>query len=82
MELLDELGSLKPEKVSMGDVNLKEIDWKNLTVNSSNTEHFSHKFLEKVNELNLTQHVLENTRIRGSDSPSASSGSACSACIQ
>ena len=70
LELLKELDSLKPEAVSMGDINLKFIDWKNMTISCGNNENFSHIFLDCVNELNLTQHVSENTRKRGADSPS------------
>ena len=70
IELLRELASMKPEIVSMGDINLKYIDWENLVATNSDENDINHTFLECVKELDLTQHVLENTRQRGNDTPS------------
>ena len=70
LELLKELSSLKTHLVSMGDINLKNIDWENMTALSSDTEDYHHKFIECLQDLYLTQHVQENTRQRGNDNPS------------
>ena len=61
---------LNQRKFPFGDINLKDIDWNNLLVKSNNQADFSHDFLECIDELNMTQHVLENTRKRGNDAPS------------
>ena len=70
IELLAELNSMKPDLVSMGDANMKLIDWENMIALSSNEDDFSHRFLDCIHDLNLTQHVHENTRQRGNDDPS------------
>ena len=70
IELLRELASLKPETVSMGDVNLKYIDWENLVATNSDESDINHTFIDCIKELDFTQHVLENTRQRGNDTPS------------
>ena len=70
LELLSELSSLKPHLVSMGDINLKGIDWVNMVPPGSNSEDFAHRFVACLQDLYLTQHVKENTRQRGNDAAS------------
>ena len=54
----------------MGDLNIKEIDWVNIASKNSDPQHFNCRFIECVRDCYLTQHVTENTRQRGSDTPS------------
>ena len=70
LELLKEVTSLKPSMISMGDINLKGIDWENMIASGTHVEDYNHKFLECMRDLYLTQHVTENTRQRGNDDPS------------
>ena len=70
LDLLRELNSLKPQVISMGDINLKNIDWEHMMAPGNNTEDYNHKFIECLQDLYLTQHVLENTRQRGNNEPS------------
>lgn len=52
-----------------GDFNYKEIDWESNSANASNN-HQSTKFLIKVNDLFLYQHVEEPTHYRAEQTPS------------
>ena len=70
LDLLKELCSLKPQLVSMGDINLKEINWEHMMAPGKNTEDYNHLFIKCLQDLYLTQHVHENTRQRGNDSAS------------
>lgn len=56
--------------VIMGDFNLRDINWENLTSQSIDPENYNNKFIECVRDCFLTQHVLEPTRQRGRDNPS------------
>ena len=70
LHLLKEVANLRPVMLSMGDVNLGDIDWDTLTAPGTNDKDFNHRFIECIRDLFLTQHVDENTRHRGGDNPS------------
>ena len=61
--------------VLMGDINLKNIIWENMGItyglcNSPDSNLFDNQFLECLKDCLFFQHVVENTRQRGSDAPS------------
>ena len=53
----------------MGDFNYPDINWKNWTTKSENTENQEFKFIECIRDNFLSQHVQEPTRVRGNDTP-------------
>ena len=53
-------------KIILGDFNRRKIDWTNETSNDTDDEHF----LEAVRDGYFTQHVMEETRARGTNQPS------------
>ena len=56
------------DTIIMGDFNFKEIDWKHMTVATSNT-HPAYRLFEKINDLFIEQVVLEPTRHRKGQTP-------------
>lgn len=65
LDLLLEITEMEATfKILMGDFNLPQINWKNCTTNTGMND-FGTKFVEKVRDCYLTQHVEEITRIRG-----------------
>ena len=70
LELLKEVSDLKSPMISMGDINLKGIDWENMLASGTKEDDYCHKFIECLKDQYLTQHVTENTRQRGNDDPS------------
>ena len=56
--------------VIMGDFNLNDIDWVNITSSAIDPDNYSNKFIECYRDCFYTQHVTENTRQRGQDKPS------------
>ena len=53
----------------MGDFNYPDINWKNWTTKSENTDNQEFKFIECIRDNFLSQHVQEPTRVRGNDTP-------------
>ena len=70
LHLLKEVSNLKPTMISMGDINLSDLDWEHMTAPGDNIRDYNHRFIECVRDLFLTQHVDENTRQRGGNEPS------------
>lgn len=54
----------------VGDFNCKEINWEDISTTERNTESVSNKLIETVRDCYLEQSVTENTRARGTDTPS------------
>ena len=69
MEVLKE--ACKPGKMVniCGDFNLRTIDW-DLEITTEPVTSTSQQFLDTINDLYLTQHVKQFTRVRGTDEPS------------
>ena len=59
----------KDKVVLVGDFNLPDIDWMNMTAPGSEN-NLSNKFLLNLFDNGLFQHIMENTRIRGRNQPS------------
>ena len=71
IDLFNNISGINPSHLLiMGDMNLTEIDWVNLTCKTNNTDDINYRFLECVRDCYLFQHVHENTRQRGEDKPS------------
>ena len=70
LDIINHIGSSKfTHKVPLGDFNLPELDWINMTCPGNNIEDYNHKFLECIRDNFLTQHIQEATRQRGGDKP-------------
>ena len=54
----------------MGDFNLKDINWHNLTCPGNNPDDLNHTFIECIRDCYFFQHITEPTRQRGTDTPS------------
>jgi hypothetical protein len=75
LTLIDLLGTLSNsvsgKLLLVGDFNFKNINWTNCTeIGGSNSNSSARKFLDCLKQNYLTQHVLEPTRARGSQTPS------------
>ena len=55
-----------------GDLNFPEIDWVNHIVQAEGRprQEEARGFMDTIDDVFLTQHVMENTRVRGQDNPS------------
>ena len=55
-----------------GDFNLPEIDWASHIVRAEGRPRHeeARAFMDAIDDVFLTQHVMENTRVRGQDNPS------------
>ena len=68
--LLEEVSNIGHDYlIIVGDFNCKEIDWPTKTV-LVNEDHISYQIFDKLNDLFLTQHVMEPTRFRVGNKPS------------
>ena len=54
----------------MGNFNLKDIDWESVLSLTKGNSSYSYRFIECIRDCYFTQHILENTRQRGGDTPS------------
>ena len=54
----------------IGDFNFPEINWANHIVLAEGRHEEARGFLDAIGDVFLTQHVMENTRVRGQDNPS------------
>lgn len=68
--LLKEIVSRKySHTIINGDINYPGIDWENISTSQGPGED-EYEFIETIRDCFLYQHILENTRGRGSDNPS------------
>ena len=66
-ELLEEINQIRAShKLILGDFNLPNINWRN----NSAADRKSEKFLDTIQRFYWTQHTLEPTRARGTNTPS------------
>ena len=66
-ELLEEINQIRAShKLILGDFNLPNINWRN----NSAADRKSEKFLDTIQRFYWTQHTLEPTRTRGTNTPS------------
>ena len=71
LKIIEEVTGFKdPLILFMGDFNLKDISWLNVMAPGNNQDDYNHKFIECIRNSFLFQHIIENTRQRGDDSPS------------
>ena len=71
LKILETLSMNKNSQlVIMGDFNLRDINWNDLSCPGSNLDDFNHRFLECVRDSYLFQNITEPTRKRGRDKPS------------
>ena len=73
LELINLFGKARnsrdSHKLIMGDFNLKDINWENLTTSVGET-HLASLFVECVRDNYFIQHITEPTRIRTGQEPS------------
>lgn len=63
--LMQEISDLNTRyKVIVGDFNFPNINWNNYTTDTD-TDSMSYKFIEKIRDCYLTQHISDITRFRG-----------------
>ena len=55
--------------ITVGDFNLPDINWKNWTTKSNNSNNLNFKFVECLRDAFMSQHVTDPTRGRGSNDP-------------
>ena len=71
LELIKEIASTNNKQILiMGDLNLKEINWEYFSAPGTNLKDYNHRFIKCIRDSFLFQHVTENTRQRGNDTPS------------
>ena len=59
----------KSNLILVGDFNFPNINWETWVTKTENTESQDYLFLECIRDAYLTQHITENTRARGADTP-------------
>lgn len=70
LDLLEEAAGKGHEKlVIMGDFNYPGINWETWNIHGENTEKHEYKFIQKLQDIFLFQHINQPTRWRGSDNP-------------
>ena len=70
LEILSKLSEMKCSHMAiMGDFNLRDINWNDISCPGKDLEDFNHRFIECVRDCFLFQHILEPTRKRGKDTP-------------
>ena len=70
-DLLDEINSKGYSHIlMMGDFNYPDIDWESWNSKGDSTETVEYRFIDKLQDNYLFQHILKPTRWRGSNKPS------------